>query len=289
MNTQWRPLDRLRRPEYTGVNRCLPCTVVNVLVAAALALAVALVAPWAVPVVLAVSLAAIWLRGYLVPGTPELTKRYLPRRVLAWFGKAPVAVRATPDFDPETALSGMGVIEADPEAEDVRLVPAFAAALDDATPDPEAVDRRSLAVALGAPEATFEDHGEAVVAHERDPDGGRVVDGGASGGGDGDGDDESESGGDDDPIAQWESRAALAADAGTARTLPAWDASWARRPPAERALLCRSVRTLLPTCPACGGPLVPSASTVESCCSRYEVLALACSDCEARLFETAVA
>lgn len=280
MNTQSGPLDRLRRPEYTGANRCLPCTVVNLVLAAGLALVVALVAPWGAPVVLALSLAAIWLRGYLVPGTPELTKRYLPRRVLAWFGKDPVAVRATPDFDPETALSGMGVIEDDPETEDVRLVPAFAAALDDAIPAPEAVDRQSLAAALGAPDAVFEDHGEAVVARVRDPETGTTVDGGAAGDG------RSE---DAAPVAQWESRAALAADAGAARTLPAWDESWARRPPGERALLCRSVRTLLPTCPACGGPLAPSASTVESCCSRYEVLALSCTDCEARLFETAVA
>ncbi|WP_254536963.1 hypothetical protein [Halomarina litorea] len=285
MNAQWGPLDRLRRPEYTGANRCLPCTVVNVALAVGLSLVVALVSPEAALAVLVASLAGIWLRGYLVPGTPELTKRYLPRRVLAWFGKVPVAVRATPDFDPETALSGMGVIEDDPETEDVRLVPAFAAALDEATPSPDAVDRRSLAAALGAPDAAFEDYGEAVVSRARARDAGE----GTAADGDGvESDGEGESG-DDDSIAQWESRAALAADAGAARTLPGWDESWARRPPAERALLCRSVRTLLPTCPACDGLLAPSASTVESCCSRYEVLALSCTACEARLFETAVA
>ncbi|MFC7196638.1 hypothetical protein ACFQL4_21660 [Halosimplex aquaticum] len=27
------PLDRLRRPEYTGENRCLPCTILNVAIA----------------------------------------------------------------------------------------------------------------------------------------------------------------------------------------------------------------------------------------------------------------
>jgi len=55
-------------------------TVVNVAIAAVGAVAVgALIAVELGAVVLAVALAAaIWLRGYLVPGTPELTKRYLP-------------------------------------------------------------------------------------------------------------------------------------------------------------------------------------------------------------------
>lgn len=89
-------------------------------------------------------------------------------------------------------------------------------------------------------------------------------------------------------VAQWASDAALAADLATGRMLPTWDASWVRRPPAERALLCRSVRTFLDDCPDCDGPLAPSASTGESCCSRYEVLALTGDDCEARLFESRV-
>lgn len=64
-------LPRLRRPEHTGDSRCWPCTVVNVLVLAALTGAVALVTPvLAVPVAL-VGSAAIWLRGYLIPYTPR--------------------------------------------------------------------------------------------------------------------------------------------------------------------------------------------------------------------------
>ncbi len=119
----------------------------------------------------------------------------------------------------------------------------------------------TLAAALGAPGTSFEDHGEAVVARAD---------------------------GSDDAFARWESGVALAADLAAARVLPSWDARWTDRPPAERALLCRSIRTLLADCPGCAGPLVPSASTAESCCSRYEVLALACTDCGARLFEARV-
>ncbi|MFC6975122.1 hypothetical protein ACFQL1_11345 [Halomicroarcula sp. GCM10025709] len=80
-------LARLRDPEYTGENRCLPCTIVNSAIAVALAGAVGVgiavattpvLAGVAAALVLAVSALSIWLRGYLVPGTPELTKRYMP-------------------------------------------------------------------------------------------------------------------------------------------------------------------------------------------------------------------
>lgn len=82
-------LEEFGRPEYTGENRCVPCTVVNLVIAAAVAVvlgrrnrALGLFAFGASVVVIA-------LRGYLVPGTPTLTKRYLPPRLLRWFGKEP--------------------------------------------------------------------------------------------------------------------------------------------------------------------------------------------------------
>jgi len=85
-----RLLARLRQPAYTGENRCLPCTVLNIAIAGTLAVGAALLAtPLAGAVVLVASLSAIYLRGYLVPGTPELTKRHAPDRLLRLFGKAP--------------------------------------------------------------------------------------------------------------------------------------------------------------------------------------------------------
>jgi hypothetical protein len=88
-------VDALRRPEYTGENRCLPCTVVNAVIAAVLGGTVAKKSKPAGLVVLVGSAALIYLRGYLIPGTPELTKRYLPPSVLRWFGKSPEADLAT--------------------------------------------------------------------------------------------------------------------------------------------------------------------------------------------------
>ena len=65
-----------RQDAYVGSRRCWPCTALNV---GLLAAAASLVG-WAVGVptgaaVLLAGLAAIWLRGYLVPYTPRITSR----------------------------------------------------------------------------------------------------------------------------------------------------------------------------------------------------------------------
>lgn len=122
-------LERLSNPEYTGENRCLPCTVVNVALAIAIATVLAFVFPTPVGVaVLGLSFLTIWLRGYLVPGTPALTRRYFPAWLLAAFDKAP-AERPTIEIESadleaavETLASG-GVVIVDED--EVRLTPEF--------------------------------------------------------------------------------------------------------------------------------------------------------------------
>lgn len=70
-------LDPFRRPEHTGENRCLPCTVVNSAIVLALAGVVGRRWRPAGVAVLAVGAAAISLRGYVVPYTP----RFAPKLV----------------------------------------------------------------------------------------------------------------------------------------------------------------------------------------------------------------
>ena len=67
----------LRRSEHTGENRCWPCTAVNVAVVAVAAAAVSIASLPAAAVVSVGGLALVWLRGYVVPGTP----RFAPRLV----------------------------------------------------------------------------------------------------------------------------------------------------------------------------------------------------------------
>lgn len=70
---------RVRQDAYTGENRCWPCTVLNLgLLGIAGAIVSVTVSAEASVAVLLVGVAAIWLRGYLVPYTPSLTGRILP-------------------------------------------------------------------------------------------------------------------------------------------------------------------------------------------------------------------
>lgn len=108
-------LNRVRQPEYTGENRCLPCTVLNVGIAVVLTLVVAASVGYAVgattaaivgAVTLLSALATIGLRGYLVPGTPRLTERYLPERLQRRFHERPPGVDDDADID--LAMKGVG-------------------------------------------------------------------------------------------------------------------------------------------------------------------------------------
>ncbi|GAB3032824.1 hypothetical protein GCM10025298_22210 [Natronobiforma cellulositropha] len=103
-----RVYERVHQPEYTGENRCIPCTSVNVVIALVVAGGIAL---WNRPIALVafvLSLAAIYVRGYLVPGTPTLTKRYFPDWLLAKFDKEPEPVEAGIDFDAIEELRSSG-------------------------------------------------------------------------------------------------------------------------------------------------------------------------------------
>lgn len=116
-------LGRLRRPEYTGANRCRACTVVNV---AVLLVAVGAVGVWLPPLAVAVGVvgaAAIVLRGYVVPFTP----RFAPALVASLPGEF---------FDHDTpaasdALSAVAADAAEPEAVLRALVDAGVVTADD--------------------------------------------------------------------------------------------------------------------------------------------------------------
>ncbi|SFS69967.1 hypothetical protein [Halostagnicola kamekurae] len=128
-------IDRLRQPDYTGENRCTPCTLLNVAIAAVLVAAATTVALSRTDRVgaavlgtalAAVSGAAIYLRGYLVPGTPRLTETVLPDRVHRRLETRPSGV--DDDASVDLALKGIGATrsaddERPPAEDDRRTVP----------------------------------------------------------------------------------------------------------------------------------------------------------------------
>ncbi len=271
-------LDRFRRPEYTGENRCLPCTVVNAAIAVIVAGAVGgVVAVELGVLVFAAALVAIWLRGYLVPGTPELTKRYLPERVLRLFGKGrdsppPAAV------DAESYLLSSSVLVDTPDGVDLTFAPWFASAW------------RAHLAALR--ERGGEDNGSsggsAEAPHGPDPDIAALAaitdidaellsidwrDGAAFARADG------------ERIGHWESRAAFLADVAADRALTDGLDDWMDLPIAARSAVLGAVRLFVEECPACEGTVALEERVVESCCTSYDVVAGRCTGCNERLFE----
>ncbi|WP_049985508.1 hypothetical protein [Halobellus rufus] len=262
MNPQLSPgfLKDLRRPEYTGDNRCLPCTAVNLVLAAALTAAAAVVSPPAAVAVALVSLASIYLRGYLVPGTPELTRRHLPERVLAWFGKSePRAPVAGTDFDVVSFLDRAAVVVDD--GEDVALAPEFQTRLEAAARDldGEAATRAAAAELL--------DVDADRLSFVADDAAWRVLLDGSI-------------------LGRWESRAAFVTDLAADRALAAWSEEWASVPGDARGRTLSAIRACLEACPVCGGEIRLGTESVRSCCREYEVVAATCRGCDARLFET---
>lgn len=259
MSTFTDRLDWIRRPEYTGANRCLPCTAVNLTIAAGLTGATALVSPPVAAGVAGVSLASIYFRGYLIPGTPELTKRYLPPRVLAWFGKIPT-VHAT-EIEPAVVLTEAGVLVDDPARDDATLDPRFRADWEARTAallmDDDS-ERRALARLLDVPheDLTVASHGTGLAAY---------LDG--------------------EWLGVWESPAAFFTDMAALELLADYVDGWAWIGMDARSELAGALRLFVETCPACGGMVSFGERTVDSCCSTYEVIAVSCDDCDTRLLE----
>jgi hypothetical protein len=130
-------LGALRNHAHTGERRCVPCTVLNLAILW-IAVNVVVLFGWESldtnsfvlgAVVLALGLAVIWLRGYLVPYTP----RFAPKLVAAtpvpdeWFHETRGADGLTPEsYDGDELLAALGrggVIEADERQ--VYLDPEF--------------------------------------------------------------------------------------------------------------------------------------------------------------------
>jgi hypothetical protein len=268
-------VDRLRQPAYTGENRCLPCTVVNVAIAGVGAAGLgALGAPLLGAVAFGGALGGIWLRGYLVPGTPELTKRYLPERALALFGKGSGTARAEllggGDIDPEAYLLDAGVLIETADGSDFAFAPDFAAAWR------AAVGRD--ADARGVDGDAGESGGDtAALAELTGLDRGALaIDWGGGAG---------FAYADDELIGSWESRAAFRADAAADRVLTATRSDWADLPLADRSATLGALRLFVTECPSCAGDVALEERVVESCCSSYDVVAGRCPGCDARLFE----
>lgn len=258
-------MHRLRQPEYTGENRCTPCTVVNLVIAAAISGLVAVVSPPVGVVVFAVSVAAIYLRGYLVPGTPTLTKRYLPESVLKLFDKyePPEPPALDDDADIEAFLLDVGAVEECREGTDLCLTDEFGEAwygrieaLRERNDERDSVATLFDGLDIDRDRVRIESYGDAYDAYI-----------------------------DDTRVGQWESRAAYLADIAAEAEFRERHPAWGRLGFDERTEVLGALRLWLERCPACDGPVTLGEETVESCCRSIDVIAATCEECGARVFE----
>lgn len=286
-------LDPLSKPEYTEENRCWPCTAVNALGVAVAALLLSRRRRALGLSAVLVGGAAIWLRGYVVPGTP----RFAPRLV------EPLPVSFGPDRDEGVDSGSLGGATSGSPATDGERTDADVAAVDradsdeigdggDGDPDPEttmevlfdaevlvddgktlrladdfrtALDERIEALDAAADEALAERAaavaGESVVGEVHD---GRILLDGRRD--------------------AWLSRPIALAETAVGELLRERGVD-----PAVARSAARPLRAFLETCPACGGAIRDT--TLRSCCGgpggvsgNPERSVRACADCDAVMF-----
>ncbi|CCQ34817.1 hypothetical protein [Halorhabdus tiamatea] len=213
--------------------------------------------------VIAIAGVQIWLRGYLLPGTPTLSARYFPPWVLRAFGKEPFVVdgtRSESGIDTERPLAGANAVRFGERTAYGTLEDTFADEWQAAIED------------LASVETTVVDVFDVDGAVQIDERGNHVIltlDG--------------------RPFGRWVSRAALLADLGAGRVLASRYDGWGELETAERGQVLAQLRRYIDACPACAGEAVSSLDSATSCCREYEVVTVSCSDCGTRLSEVPVA
>lgn len=253
----------LRNPRYTGANRCWPCTVVNVLIVAAIAgIAVTTGFPLVAGVVAVSGLAAIALRGYVIPGTPRFTQ-YLPDPVLALFGKQQPQPGMTIPDDIVAALESTEVLAE--TAGDIELVESFRTTYEERASE-LVNDAETLEATI---KRQFDDITEIVTAQSmagndrwfaEDANGATII--------------------------QWQDRSIAAMDAAGAELL-ADRIDWDQRNLLDQQAALATLRRGAKTCPECQSTLELDDGPDTVCCGGRSLTgALRCPSCEYPVVDT---
>ncbi|ELZ90994.1 hypothetical protein [Haloferax sulfurifontis] len=259
-------IDSLKRPEHTGENRCLPCTAVNVAIVVVVGLAVSVLSPVAGLAVLVGGALSVYLRGYVVPGTPSFAPRLVAAVGLAGVfdhggeGSAPDrrSESLDADVDPDAMLSTLlnaGVLVEEEDglflADDAREEWESTMATLRKTTDEELAEAVANAVPF-----------EAAVDAEF---GGISLDGPS--------------------MSVWISRPQAIADVATLYTVVERGVD-----PTVALAATEPMRMFVEVCPDCGGPV--EETTTRNCCGGTAGLydspdheVLGCADCGAVVYE----
>ncbi|EMA66699.1 hypothetical protein C461_11678 [Halorubrum aidingense JCM 13560] len=254
-----RTADRLRRPEYTGENRCLPCTVLNAAIVGVAAIALSRRNRPLGVLALVAGAALISLRGYVVPGTPQFAPALVEPLPVEVGHESPAGVESgslADDRDPEAMMAAL--VEADvivPDGDQLYLDDAFQTAWEERMAELRDLSgaelaARTAAVSHDSVEGSYHD-GRVLLAGNRDA---------------------------------WLSQAVAIAETAAVETLADRGLSHEVRVQAAEPL-----RTFVRTCPVCGGDVTDT--TLRNCCGgpggvsgNPERPVRACADCDAVVF-----
>ena len=269
---------RLRQPEHTGENRCLPCTAVNLLIAVTLSLTLGLVS---LPFMLGsfgLFVGLIYLRGYLIPGTPTFTKRYFPDEVLRLFDNHPEGDTERSEIDtldgrgdewmedgnidPERLFCDIGALTDCEGEDDLCLTTDFRETWNDRIEGFHGATEQEILSATLDQHVSSEEYAveETDLAYIVEYDGQEGFYHG-----------------------RWESKAAFTADMAADQELQARVEQWGDTA-IDRIRLLGGLRLFLEKCPDCDGVVTTDEEVVDSCCRSRSVLATACEECGTRLF-----
>ena len=254
-------VERFKNPEYTGENRCLPCTILNTLIAVVVSIVVGVFSLPAGGALFVASVLVIFFRGYLIPGTPTLVQ-YLPERVHDALGTTPHHdEHVEVSFDVETTLTDAAIIRECPETDDLCLTESYRSAWHQRMAELESDDQKryrlSDSLVVPANEVEFEETETGWHVHIEGVHAGR-----------------------------WHSEAAFVADIASEELLGERLDRWEDLPADQRTQLLVALRTFVEECPSCGGAVVADEDVVRSCC-RDDIVSVttACTECDAVLFE----
>ena len=253
-------VQKFKQPDYTGENRCLPCTILNTTIAAVMAGAVALVSLSVAAALFALSLVVIFFRGYLVPGTPTLVQ-YLPAWVHEQIGPGHELDGVGADVDVETTLKTADIVIDCTDVDDLCLTESYRdawhARMAELTDESTQRERLADSLSVSADEIAF----------EQSETGWHVKIEGVKAG-------------------RWQSEAAFVADLASEELLASRIRQWDALAADDRTQLLVSLRSFIEECPTCGGDVVPDEEVRKSCC-RDDIVSVttSCVECEAVLFK----
>lgn len=211
-------------------------------------------------------LTVIAVRGYLVPGTPTITKHYLPDRVLKRFDKHEMNHVNPTDHtekhepvDPQTIFQKANILESC--GNDICLVTDFRKDWQ--------TNRYSVRENWEAEIAAYSGFPETELTHLHHDDAITIEHDGKQ-------------------LAYWESFAAAVADISASKALNGRYSDWNELSVADKGQVLTSFRVFAEQCPDCETDIYPEQKEVETCCRSFEVVDLHCDECDSRIIQQEV-